>query len=123
MIVYLNLKFKRMAITINSMELLQGYFLGVLNRAKHHGGNVRGVALALLGAIIWKATGEIEVKEYDGSPANILWFWIGESRYAMTYSHENSHIVLRERSLRGTPLHAFDNSTTYEDILRIFGEL
>ena len=49
-----------MAISINSLELLQTYLVGVLSRAEHHAFNVEGVALALAGAVIkricWKSS-------------------------------------------------------------------
>ena len=71
-----------MAISINSLELLQTYLVGVLSRAEHHAFNVEGVALALAGAVIWKSDGEIAVREYAGSPANIIWFWVNNNKYS-----------------------------------------
>jgi len=112
-----------MAISIDSIEILQSYLNGVLERAEHHAGNVEGVSLALLGAIIWKADREIEVRQYDGRPANILWFWIGNNKYAMTYNHSNEQIELRERTQNGGVINTFDNSTTYQEIINIFNEL
>jgi len=112
-----------MAISINSIETLQQYLSGVLDRAEHHAGNVEGVSLALLGAIIWKSDGEIEVREYNGSPANMLWFWVGQNRYAMSYNHQTGQIELKERTHKGGVLHSFDNSTTYQEIIEIFRDL
>ena len=112
-----------MAISINSIETLQHYLSGVLDRAEHHAGNVEGVSLALLGAIIWKSDGEIEVREYNGRPANMLWFWVGQNRYAMTYNHQTGQIELKERTHKGGVLHSFDNSTTYREIIEIFRNL
>lgn len=63
-----------MAISIDSLQILQKYLLGVLERADHHAGNVEGVSLTLAGAIIWKSTQEIEVREYKGETANMIWF-------------------------------------------------
>ncbi|WP_321290146.1 hypothetical protein [uncultured Sunxiuqinia sp.] len=109
-----------MAISINSLETLQQYLSGVLNRAGHHAGNVEGVSLALLGAIIWKSDGEIEVREYNGSPANMLWFWVGKNRYAISYNHQTEQIELKERTHKGGVLYSFDNSTTYQELIEIF---
>lgn len=112
-----------MAITINSIEMLQAYLKGVLSRAEHHAGNVEGVALTLAGAVIWKSTGEIEVREYAGSPANMIWFWINENRYVMSYNHSNQTIELKNRTHTGNVIAEFNNDTEYAEIIRIFSGL
>jgi hypothetical protein len=43
-----------MPITANDIEVLHQYAEGVMNRADHHAGQVKGIALALLGGIIWR---------------------------------------------------------------------
>ncbi len=112
-----------MAISINSIEILQTYLKGVLLRAEHHAGNVEGVALTLAGAIIWKSTGEIEVREYAGSPANIIWFWVNDKRYAMTYNHSNEEIELKSRTQSGDIIATFDNDSKYSEIINVFNGL
>ena len=112
-----------MAISIDSIQTLQRYLNGVLDRADHHAGNVEGVSLALLGAIVWKSDREIEVREYNGSPANMIWFWIDGNRYAMSYNHSTEQIELKERTHKGGVLYSFDNSTTYQEIITIFNDL
>ncbi len=112
-----------MAISIDSIETLQRYLNGVLERADHHAGNVDGVALAILGAIVWKSDGEIQVREYNGSPANMIWFWVNGNRYAMSYNHLTEQIELKERTHKGGVLHAIDNSTSYQEIIDIFSSL
>ncbi len=112
-----------MAISINSIETLQRYLNGVLDRADHHAGNVEGVSLALLGAIVWKSDREIEVREYKGSPANMIWFWVGGNRYAMSYNHSTEQIELKERTHKGGVLHSFDNATSYQEVIEIFNSL
>jgi|BioPla2DNA2_1021312.scaffolds.fasta_scaffold156508_1 hypothetical protein len=112
-----------MAISINSIELLQKYLNGVLERAEHHAVNVKGVSLALIGAVIAKSDGEIEVREYKGRPANILWFCVNEKKYAMTYNHQKEQIELRYRTQCGKTLGVFDNKTTYETIIEVFNNL
>lgn len=101
-----------MAISINSIQNFQLYLNGVIDRANHHAGPVEGVSLALLGAVMWKANGVIEVKEFAGRPANILWFEVNSNRYALTYNHQTQRMELRERKLNGNVLDQFDNSTT-----------
>lgn len=112
-----------MPISIDSIERLQQYLNGVLDRADHHAGNVEGVSLALLGAIVWKSDSEIVVREYKGSPANIIWFWVNENKYAMSYNHSTQQIELKEKTHNGEVLHSFDNSTTYQEIITIFNNL
>lgn len=112
-----------MAISITSIESLQTYLEGVLNRANHHAESVEGVALTLLGAIIWRSTDEISVREYNGSPANMIWFYVGENRFAMTYNHTTGRIELKEKSNSGKVIADFDNSSTYQQIVNVFRNL
>lgn len=112
-----------MALTIDSIDALQTYLQGVLGRANHHAGNVEGVSLALLGAVIWRADGEISVREYAGRPANMIWFHIGENKYVLTYNHGTEEIELKDRTHTGNILASFDNSSTYQQIIDIFRTL
>ena len=50
-----------MAITIESSEILQEYLKGVLDRVNHHAQNVKSIALAIAGGIIWRSTNQIKV--------------------------------------------------------------
>jgi len=110
-----------MAIHIDSITKLQEYLQGVLGRADHHAKNVEGVALALLGAVIWKSN-EIKVREYAGRPANMIWFKVGGKEYLMKYNHPSEQIELIDGATN-VVLHNFDNLTTYTNILYIFNSL
>lgn len=112
-----------MAISIVSIELLQTYLNGVMNRSEHHAGNVEGVSLTLLGAVMWRSTGEIEVREYNGRPANMMWFYVGDNRFSLLYNHNTEQIELRERTSNGGLIAEFDNSSTYPDIISVFRRL
>lgn len=112
-----------MAISIDSIQTLQNYLSGVMDRADHHAGQVEGVALALLGAVVWRSTGEISVREYAGNPANIIWFHVGNKHYALVYNHNNLKIELRERTQSGSSIAEFDNSTTYQEVINVFKTL
>lgn len=112
-----------MAISINSLEILQKYLNGVMIRAEHHANNVEGISLTLLGAIIWKSDREIEVREYLGTPANMIWFWINENRYVLNYNHSEECIDLKSRSNSGDVIISFDNNSTYDDIINTFNNL
>lgn len=51
-----------MTIKVNDIEILHRYAQGVMERSNHHAKNVGGVALTLLGCVIWKAIpGSIEI--------------------------------------------------------------
>lgn len=95
-----------------------------MQRADHHAGQVKGVALALLGGIIWRGDpGSIEVRQYAGSPANVLWVTIGGKRYAFVYSHMTGEIEIRDRTQTGAALHSFSNSTPLATVEHVFSTL
>ena len=112
-----------MAITLDSVKILKTYLNGVLGRADHHAKNVEGVSLALIGAILWKADGEIEVRSYAGTPGNIIWFYIKDKKYAMSYNHSDETIELKAEKHTGPVLAWFDNSTTNQEIVNFFKSL
>ena len=110
-----------MPITANDVDVLHQYAEGVMNRADHHAGQVKGVALALLGGIIWRGDpGSIEIRQYAGSPANVLWVKIGGKRYAFAYNHATGEIEMRDRTQGGTALHSFSNQTPVADVEAVF---
>jgi hypothetical protein len=80
------------------------------------------VALALVGAIVLFKNPDRNIKVYerDGSTGNVLWVYIGDSRYAFSYDHESDSIVLKEGSTHGQVLAHFTNATTTPEIERIF---
>lgn len=109
-----------MALTIEGIEILKTYFNGVMERADHHAENVNEIALAIMGGIIWKSTGDIQVKEYSGTPANILWMWVGEERYCFAFNHETGNIEVREGSIKGPAIQEFNNGTPISEIRQFF---
>ena len=110
-----------MPITANDVDVLHQYAEGVMNRADHHAGQVKGVALALLGGIIWRGDpGSIEIRQYAGSPANVLWVTISGKRYAFAYNHTTGEIEMRDRTQGGTALHSFSNQTPVADVEAVF---
>ena len=52
--------------TGTDVDGLQKYIRGVMERAKHHAGNVAEIALAIAGAVIWHKAGDIKVFEREG---------------------------------------------------------
>lgn len=114
-----------MALTVTEIEQLRAYLNGVMRRADHHAGNVKEIALALAGAILWKKTDEepIKVMVREGKTTNVLWVRIREKRYAFSYDHETDQIDMRENSVQGPTLHSFTNRTSLSELYSIFDAL
>jgi Integron cassette protein VCH_CASS1 chain len=112
-----------MALTITTLTLLNEYINGVMNRADHHGQNVNEIVLTLAGAVIWRATQDVEVRTYNEETANILWLTINGHRYAIAYNHQTGNIEIRDRNQNGNVLAIFNNSTSAKDVKSIFAGL
>ena len=114
-----------MAIQITTTDLIKEYFNKILKKADHHAGQVQEICLSLMGAIIWKSEGDIEVKETnEGEMGNILWFrTIDGSRYALYYNHRNLKIELRARNFKGETLYEFDNTNTQAEVFNVCNDL
>lgn len=113
-----------MPLTVADLDTLLEYFDGVMSRT-HHAPNVNAIALALLGAVLWKKDDDahIEVRTYGGSTANILWVTIAGIRYALAYNHKEGCIELRERTSTGEVRFSFTNRTSVNEVRRLFEEL
>jgi len=85
-----------MPLTVADLDTLEQYLAGVMNRSVHHAETVGAIVLALLGAVLWKKDVDtpIEVRTYDGAPANVLWVQIAGQRYALAYNHREGRIEL-----------------------------
>ena len=94
-----------------------------MSRADHHGQNVNEIVLTLAGAVIWRATQDIEVRTYNEETANILWLTIDGHRYAVAYNHLTGNIEIRDRNQNGTVLAEFNNLTSAADVKTIFASL
>ncbi|MEG3159458.1 hypothetical protein U1763_02980 [Sphingomonas sp. LB2R24] len=106
-----------MAITAKDVEELQVYAAGVMDRADHHAGRVKGIALALLGGIIWRGEpGSIRIRRFAGAPANMLWATISGRTYVFAYNHDSEKIEIRDRTQTGAVLHSFDDGDSAADV-------
>lgn len=106
-----------MAITAKDVGLLHDYIEGVMNRADHHADEIKGSALALLGGIIWRGRpGTIEIKQYAGNMANMIWATIGSKRYAFSYNHVTKSIDIRDRTQSGQILYSINDQMPVSDI-------
>lgn len=114
---------KNMALTVNTLTLLNEYVNGVMNRANHHGQNVNEIVLTLAGAVIWRATQDIEVRTYNGETANILWLTVNANKYVLAFNHNTGKIEIRESTQNGIVLASFDNMTTADQVKQIFSGL
>lgn len=113
-----------MAITASDVDILHRYAEGVMNRADHHAFKVKGIALMLLGGIIWRGEpGSIEIKQYGGGLANVLWVTINGRRYAFAYNHNTGMIEIRDRTQSGPALHSFNDDTPVADAEAILRSL
>jgi hypothetical protein len=112
-----------MALTITTLTLLNEYINGVMGRADHHGQAVNEIILTLAGAVVWKATQDVEVRTYNDETANILWLTVNGHRYAIAYNHQTSNIEIRDRNQNGTVLATFNNQSTAIQVKQIFTRL
>jgi hypothetical protein len=111
-------------LTVADLETLETYLSGVMNRSEHHAETVGAIALALIGAVLWKKDpAPIEVRTDAGKLANILWVQIGGRRFVLAYNHRENCIELRDRTLRGDALFRFDNNTPVTEVYRVFENL
>lgn len=112
-----------MALTITTLTLLNQYINGVMERADHHGQNVNEIVLTLAGAVIWRATQDVEVRTYNDQTANILWLTVNVHRYAIAYNHQTLSIEIRDRNQNGAVLATFNNANTALDVKNVFSNL
>jgi len=109
-----------MPLTVADLGTLEEYLAGVMNRSGHHAQTVG--AVALIGAVLWKKDADtaIEVRTYDGAPANVLWVQMAGRRYALAYNHHEECIELRDRTQTGTAIHRFTNHTPVTEVWNAF---
>jgi hypothetical protein len=114
-----------MALQMKTVEDLQQYFKGVIARSDHHAPGVSDVIYPILGMIIEHLDSgtNIEVREQNGTPANLLWATIHGTKYTFRYDHLKDSIEIRKDKLNGPLLHSIDNTKTISDLDRIFKSL
>lgn len=114
-----------MPAVLTDIDTLQEYISGVIRRAEHHANNVDEICLTVAGAVIaHKDRGtNLEVRQYGGRMANVLWAWINGTRYAITYNHEDESIDVKEATLQGRAVCSFTNANTADQVKRAFARL
>jgi len=112
-----------MALTITQLNEFTDYFNKVMDKGLHHAPNIIDAILTIAGAVVLKAT-DIKVLERDGDTKNVMWFYIGNNRYALSYVHDDGgRIELRENSIQGAPRFSFNNDSTTRSIREAFNTL
>jgi hypothetical protein len=113
-----------MSLVASNLEYLQFYLKNVMDASANHGETVGGVALAVIGAVLWRKDPlPIKVRSYQGNPAKTFWVQMGGDKYAVTYNHRKRCIELRQRTQTGRVLANFNNRTTMTEVYRFFKKL
>ncbi len=110
---------------LTTIEDLQGYLAGVVERADHHAGEVGEIVFAVAGAIVLFKDPDTEIKVMvkHGETKNVLWVYIGGSRYAFSYNHIDRQVEVREGSVQGPTLVAITNATPIREVIALFSRL
>jgi hypothetical protein len=110
-----------MPINGNDLQVLHAYAEDLLNADAAHADHIKGIILALLGGIIWRAdAGTLKLKPHTGTLANLLWLAIGGKTYIFAYNHALCEIELRDRTQGGSVLHSFSNATPISYVHAVF---
>ena len=114
-----------MPLRIDNLITLQDYFAGVVARSEHHAQNIDEVVYALLGMIILfhNKDKKISVLPVDGETKNVLWFFKGDRRIALSYSHATGSIEMREGSTQGNVIYSLNNTTAVAALKNTFESL
>jgi hypothetical protein len=114
-----------MAFSLNSVEELQKYIGGVIERAEHHAQNVDKVIYPMLCLIVarFDPQYDIKVRQYNNNSANMLWVHINNTDYAFCYNHTVPAIEIRKDTMNGIVLYSIDNNKSIADLINIFDKL
>lgn len=107
-------------INVDDVKALNAYINGVIDRADHHALNVKSVCISLLGAILWKNTGQVKIKEYSGEMKNQIWFKCNNVTYNLIYNHDAEIIELRVKKI---VIGKFSDKTSHTEMRDIFENL
>lgn len=108
---------------VSNINDFQEYFSGVMGRANHHANNVNKIILALVGGVIWRSNGNFRIREYAGTPANMMWMEVNGTTYCFLFSHTNGNIEVHKDSAKGSIVRTFDNNTPLTEVKAFFENL
>lgn len=106
-------------------EVLVSYSANVIKNAGHHGQKVYQVIFHLLSCVIskMKEGKDIAIYTRNGVICNALWLTINSTMYYFSYDHILEVVTLKKGGKKGVLTHSFDNSSSLQDILKVFSTL
>ena len=114
------LTLENMALEVSNITDFQKYFDGVMGRADHHADKVNEIILAIVGGVVWRSNGRFKVREYNGTPANMLWMEVDDKRYCFKYKHGTGNIEVCEGSHNGAVIKVLNNYTILAEVKAFF---
>lgn len=114
-----------MPLRVDNLVTLQEYFAGVVERSEHHALDVTEILYALLGMVVLfhNKDKKISVLAVDGEAKNVLWFFKGNRRIALSYNHATKSIEMREGSTQGDVIYSLNNATSVKELINTFKSL
>lgn len=112
-----------MSTKIEKIDLLRTYLNGVFARTLCHAPNVNEVIFPLIGLVLLKSEGDIQVRDQEGDLKNVIWFNINGMKYSLKYDHALNVISLHIGSSTGQKIHDFQNSDSNRLLIEIFKKL
>jgi len=114
-----------MTIRANDLETLHDFAFSAMARAAHNALEVRPIALAILGGIMWRAEPDsITIKYNEGKLANeLMWTSITDKEYSCRYNDQSGSLEIRGQKNNGVPLYVFTAATSLKDVEQIFSAL
>jgi integron cassette protein len=115
-----------MPVMVDDVATLRLYVRSVIADAKHHANNVEEIILALAGAVISRQDDGSPLAVHSGKSGGMgraLTVTIRGNRYALSYSHADKAIQMKEGSFQGNVLHQFTNATPLSEVASIFSDL
>ena len=109
--------------TVSDIATLQQYLQDVVMRADHHANNVGEVAFTIAGAVAWRTDGDLIVRTYAGTMANVMRVRINGQQYTLAYNHKPGAIEVRQGKLNGPVLRSFTNANTSREVKDFFASL
>lgn len=103
----------------DNFSILQAYFADISTFAKIDGVQGTRVVYPLVGMLvaIHNRDKPLEVLAGGGKFSDVLCFFRGEERYALSYNAKNGEFEIRKGGALGKTLHAFSNLTPLDELI------
>lgn len=109
-----------MALEVSNITDFQKYFDGVMGRTDYNADTMNEIILAIVGGVVWRSNGRFNVREYNGTSANMLWMEVDYKRYCFKYNHETRNIEVCEGSHNGAVIKVLSNDTSLTEVKAFF---